>query len=368
MPSTPPHPEPPGSTSTPLPPPSKVATPAEQRALAFFAIAAMAAIAWILQPVSIGILLGALTAFSLQPLYDRLRRRTRRSALAALACTLVAAVGFTVTLGGLSFLFVARGGVMARGLYAWLNEGGGGRALMNRLASSMGSMRFKPDQLAAKLQDAAAEVASRAAQIAAAVASATFSMLLVFFFLLMTVFFTLERWKDLAKQAEIMLPLRPRYTHDLLEEFRRVGRTTLLGTVATGLAQGVLAGFGYFITGVPEAAFLGAATAVASLLPGVGTLLVWVPAGIFLIATGHPAMGALELGWGMLAGVGASDYLIRPALIGRHSTLPALLTFAGLFGGVEAFGLIGLILGPLVMALSFSLLRLYAHDAQGQPD
>ena len=364
MTSTPPLPEP--STSTPLPPASKVATPQERRALAFFAIAAVAAVCWIVQPVSIGILLGALTAFALQPLYDWLRRRTRRTALAALGCVLVAAVGFTVTLGGLSYLFVARGGVMARSFYAWLNEGGGGRALMTRLASSLGPLRFKPDQLAARLQDVTAEAASRAAGIAAVVASATFSMLLVFFFLLMTVFFTLERWPELARQVEIMLPLRPRYTHYLLEEFRRVGRTTLLGTVATGLAQGMLAGLGYFVTGVPEPAFLGAATAVASLLPGVGTLLVWVPAGIFLIATGHPAMGVLELVWGALAVVGASDYLIRPALIGRHSSMPALLTFAGLFGGVEAFGLIGLILGPLVMALSFSLLRLYAHDAEGQ--
>ncbi len=359
---TPPTPEPP--TATPLPPSSKMATPEERRALAFFAIAAVAAIAWIVQPVSIGILLGALTAFSLQPLYDRLQRSTKRKSIAALACVLVAAVGFAVTLGGLSYLFVARGGVLVRGLYAWLNEGGGGRTLMTRLAGSLGPMAFKPDQLASKLQDATAEVASRAAGIAAAVASATFSMMLVFFFLLLTVFFTLERWPELARQAEIMLPLRPRYTHDLLEEFRRVGRTTLLGTVATGLAQGALAAFGYVVTGVPEPAFLGAATAVASLLPGVGTLLVWVPAGIFLFATGHPAMGALELVWGALVVVGASDYVIRPALVGRHSTMPALLTFAGLFGGVEAFGLIGLILGPLVMALSFSLLRLFAHDAE----
>jgi predicted PurR-regulated permease PerM len=177
------------------------------------------------------------------------------------------------------------------------------------------------------------------------------------------VYFTLEQWPTIAKHAENMLPLRPRYTRDLLEEFRKVGRTTLLGTVATGLAQGALAGLGYFVTGVPEPAFFGAATALASLIPAVGTLFVWVPAGVFLFATGHPAMGALELAWGTLMVVGASDYLIRPALVGRHSTMPALLTFAALFGGVEAFGLIGLILGPLVMALSFSILRMFAHDA-----
>jgi predicted PurR-regulated permease PerM len=235
--------------------------------------------------------------------------------------------------------------------------------MVESFARSLGPLRIEPEELTAKLGNAAGEVAKRIAEIAAAVASATFSALLVLFFMMLTVFFTLEQWPTLAKHAENMLPLRPRYTRDLLEEFRRVGRTTLLGTVATGLAQGGLAGLGYLVTGVPEPAFFGAATALASLIPAVGTFLVWMPAGIFLIATGHPGLGALELTWGTLVVVGVSDYVIRPALVGRHSAMPALLTFAALFGGVEAFGLIGLILGPLVMALSFSLLRMFAADA-----
>jgi predicted PurR-regulated permease PerM len=163
-----------------------------------------------------------------------------------------------------------------------------------------------------------------------------------------------------------MVPLRPRYTRELLVEFQRVGRSTLLGTVLTGLAQGVLAAIGYMITGVPEAAFFGAATAVASLLPGVGTLLVWVPAGVFLFLTGHPAMGVLELCWGSIAVVGASDYVIRPRLVGGHGTMPSLLTFVALFGGVEVFGLSGLIIGPLIVSLSYAVLKIFAQDAEAR--
>jgi predicted PurR-regulated permease PerM len=355
----PPSPDP---TSTP-PPLSTAETPTERRALAGFALAAVVAIAWIAQPVAIGILLGALTAFALQPLYDKLRLYTRRSSLAALGCVLVSALGFGATLTLLSYLFVARGVVMARSLIAWLSPGGAGLALVEHVAGSLGPLRFEPEQLTSKLGNAAAEVASRAATIAGAVASATASALLVLFFLMMTVHFTLENWHTLARQAESVLPLRPRYTRDLLDEFRLVGRTTLLGTVATGLAQGAFAGLGFLVTGVPEPAFFGAATALASLIPGVGTLLVWVPTGIFLIANGHVAKGVLMMVWGAVLVVGVSDYVIRPALVGRHSTMPALLTFTALFGGVEAFGLIGLILGPLVMALSFSLLRLFAREA-----
>jgi predicted PurR-regulated permease PerM len=359
MPSLPPNRT--DSTVTPSPP-STAETPAERRALAGFSVAAVVAICWIAQPVAIGILLGALTAFALQPLYDWLRRHTKRSALAALGCVLVSALGFGASLGLLSYLFVARGAVMARGLIAWLS-GGKVQEIVEQVARRLGPLHLAPEEILAKLNSAAGEIAQRAAAAAGVVASTTFSALLVLFFLMMTVFFTLEQWPTLARHAENMLPLRPRYTRDLLEEFRRVGRTTLLGTVATGLAQGALAALGYFVTGVPEPAFFGAATALASLIPAVGTVLVWAPAGLWLIAEGHPGMGALLLTWGTLVVVGVSDYVIRPALIGRHSTTPALLTFAALFGGVEAFGLIGLVLGPLVMALSIAVLRMFAHDA-----
>src|SRR6185312_12585969 len=180
---------------------------------------------------------------------------TKRTALAALGCVLVSAVGFGASLGLLSYLFVARGVLMARALILWLSPGGKGLEVIT-----------------AKLGSAAGEIAQRAAAVAAVVAATTFSAMLVLFFLMMTVFFTLEQWPTLARHAENMLPLRPRYTRHLLEEFRQVGRTTLLGTVATGLAQGALAALGYFVTGVPEPAFFGAATAVASLIPAVGTV------------------------------------------------------------------------------------------------
>jgi predicted PurR-regulated permease PerM len=195
------------------------------------------------------------------------------------------------------------------------------------------------------------------------VAGATFASLLSFMFVILSMYFVLQNWSSLTRRAEIMLPLNPRDTRALFNEFRRVGRSVLLGTVLTGLAQGVLAGLGYFVTGVPEAAFLGALTAVASLMPGVGTLLVWVPAGIYLILTGHGGFGVALLLYGATVVVLVSDYVIRPFLVGRESEVPPLLTFIALFGGLEAFGLVGLILGPVIMALAVALLRIYEREA-----
>src|SRR5689334_2293383 len=88
------------------PPAADASTVGERRALSVFAVLAFVGIAWIAKPVGIGILLGALTAFALQPLYDRLCAYTRRSSFAAMGCVLVSAAGFGATLGGLSYLLV----------------------------------------------------------------------------------------------------------------------------------------------------------------------------------------------------------------------------------------------------------------------
>lgn len=337
---------------------------AERRALGVCTAVAVATIVYITRPVGVGILLGMLLAFSLQRFYERVVERTGRPGLTALGFVAVSAVGLLALIGGLSSLFIARGIVIAQSVIVELAPGGTLRALAERSSARLGRFQFQPDEVAVKLRDAAADLATQAAVIATEVASATFDVLLTLFFAMMTLSFILLRWKTLAARAEDLLPLRPRYTRAILEEFHRVGRATLLGTVVTGLAQGGFAAIGYWVTGVPEPAFFGAATAVASLVPAVGTLLVWVPAGIFLIATGHPVAGVLELCWGGIVVVGASDYVIRPRLVGGHGTMPPLATFAALFGGVEVFGLAGLIVGPLLMSISIAILRIFAKDSE----
>jgi predicted PurR-regulated permease PerM len=305
-------------------------------------------------------------AFSLQGFYERQAKRTGRKSLTSLGIVLASAMGLLAAIGGLSLLFITRGVVIAHSLIDALSPGGPMRELAHKLSLQLAALHLQPDEVASKLRDAMADLASRAASIATTVATIGFEFLLTLFFALMTLSFILPRWPAIALRIEEMLPLRPRYTRLLLEELHRVGRTTLLGTVVTGLAQGAFAAVGFWITGVPEAAFFGAATAVASLIPGVGTLLVWVPAGVFLMVTGHPVMGILELCWGGLVVVGVSDYLIRPRLVGASGSMPALLTFASLFGGVEVFGLAGLLLAPLIMSVSFALLRIFAKDAEAQ--
>jgi predicted PurR-regulated permease PerM len=334
----------------------------ERQALGWLALVAAGLIAWIAAPVGVGILFGTLIAFTLQPVYESWKPRFGR--WTAVATTAAATAGLLAAFGGLGWLFVSKGSSLARqSMNEILPAGGGGGALdfVGHLTSRVG---LSPQDLAQRLRSAAEGAAARAAGIAETIVAATASSLLALFFAMLTLHFILRNWQRIALRAQETLPLRPDYTRDLFDEFRRVGRTTLLGTILTGLAQGVFATVGYAVTRVPEPLFFGAATAVASLIPAVGTLLVWVPVGVVLIVTGHSIAGIAELAWASLTVVGVSDYVIRPRLVGGEGEMPSLVTFVALFGGVEVFGLKGLILGPVVMSLAIAVLRLYAKEAR----
>jgi predicted PurR-regulated permease PerM len=335
----------------------------ESRALTWLAAVACAVIAWIVMPVSLGILLGTLMAFSLQPLYERWKPRLG-PASAALTTVLAATVGLIAAFGGLGWLVVAKGSTLARALIAALGPGGGASRAIGALGLLTTRLGISPQELETRLRGVAEAAAARAAGVAETLVAATASSLLTLFFAMLTMYVILRNWLVIALRAQETMPLRPDYTRALFDEFRRVGRTTLLGTIVTGLSQGVLAMIGYWITGVPEPVFFGAVTAIASLIPAVGTLLVWVPAGIVLIVTGHPLGGIMDLIWGAAVIVGVSDYVVRPRLVGGEVQMPALATFAALLGGVEAFGLKGLILGPVLMSLGIAVLRIYAKEVR----
>jgi predicted PurR-regulated permease PerM len=337
----------------------------ERRALGWSALAAVAVIVWIVMPVGVGIFLGTLMGFALQPLYERFKARLRPS-LAALLTVLIVAASIIATVGGLGYLFVTKGVSLTRDLLAQLSPGGSASGFVERVTAGAASLGFSSKVISAKVREGAAGAAERAAGIAELLASATASSLLGLFFAMLTMYFAFRHWPRISARAQSILPLRPDYTRSLLDEFRRIGRATLLGTIVTGLAQGVLATIGYAIAGVPEPVFFGAMTAVASLIPAVGTLIVWVPAGIVLIVMGHAARGVLVLAWSSLVVVGISDYVIRPKLVGGEGETPAIVTFAALFGGVEVWGLKGLIMGPVLMLLAVAVLRIYVREEEAR--
>ncbi len=334
----------------------------ERRALQIGAVFSVVLIGWVTEPVGVGILFGMLMAFTAEPVYEWVKARTRRPALSALFTVGLGVVAVAGTLVVLGLLFATQGATLGRKLLALVpaaqKEGG----FASRFDPWLSPLHLSSTEILDKIRAGASGIAARAASVAEAVAAQTATMILALFFAFTTMHLFLRHWELIARRAREVLPLRPEYTTALFEGFKRVGRTTLFGTIMTGGAQGIFATLGYWIAGVPEPLFFGAVTAVASLVPAVGTLLVWVPAGIILLVTGHIGRGIFELVWGAVVVVGISDYVLRPRLVRGEEELPSLITFAALFGGVEAFGLKGLVLGPIVISLAIAVLRLYGRE------
>jgi predicted PurR-regulated permease PerM len=136
-------------------------------------------------------------------------------------------------------------------------------------------------------------------------------------------------------------------------------RAVALGVVVTALVQTVLAGIGLFVAGVPFAGLLTAAILLLCIAQ-IGPLLVLVPAVIWLYWSGATLWGTVLLIWTI--GVGPLDNILRPILIRRGADLPLLLIFAGVIGGLVAFGIIGLFVGPIVLAVSYTLLQEWVRE------
>jgi predicted PurR-regulated permease PerM len=334
-----------------------------RQVLGWLAGAAVLVIAWLAHPFATALLVGALIGFTLQPLHERLARWSRRPALSSVALVVVTGFVILTAVAAFASAFVSQAVTFSTAVREQLKPGGALTAWVDVITGWLARLGFSPAALVDRVRAGAADIAAGSASVAGTVASVTLDSLLGLFFALLSMHVILAHWTPIVTGMVDASPLRREDMRSLLDEFRTVGRTTLSGTVVTGLVQGTLAGVGYWIFGVPRPLFLGVATALASLVPVVGTLLVWVPAGLYLLAAGAFGAAILELAWGALVVVGFSDYVIRPRLVGEEG-MPVILTFLSLFGGLEVMGLPGLIAGPVIMALAVAALRLYAREAR----
>lgn len=137
-------------------------------------------------------------------------------------------------------------------------------------------------------------------------------------------------------------------------------RAVLAGFLVTAVAQGLMAGLGYTLVGLPRAALLGTATGILSVIPVLGTALVWVPLGVYLIATEQLWKGVIVFAWGFLL-VHPTDNILRPLLISNATKVPFLVVMFGALGGLAAWGLVGAVLGPVILATGLSIWRHWAR-------
>ncbi|MGB5276809.1 MAG: AI-2E family transporter [Gammaproteobacteria bacterium] len=186
----------------------------------------------------------------------------------------------------------------------------------------------------------------------------TANFLFMSFVFLYTMYFFQMDGKKLIRKILYYLPLNSDDENLMLEKFTSVTRATIKGTLLIGILQGGLAGGAFAVAGIDNAVFWGTVMAVLSIIPSVGSALVWIPASIVLFVEGSIANGVgLLLFCGVV--VGSLDNVLRPMLVGKDTKMHELMIFFGTLGGIMMFGIAGIFIGPLIASLFVTIWELY---------
>lgn len=320
----------------------------------------------VLRPFLSALLWAAILAFCTWPAYRALRDRLRLSpGLAALVM-----VTLEMLLVGLPLLFATPiraedveglrnsvEGLIASGLPGLSDWLGRLPWVGEFLRQRWDALQLDFTPLTDMLRPYAGVIAQQALGVLLAVLSGLAELILA---ILLSFFFYRDGPRMAAGLEGLVVRIAGAQARRLVQLTANVTIGVVYGLLGTAVAQGLMTGFGLWISGVPQPALLAVIAGFISVLP-VGAPLVWLPAALWLFSQGSTGWGLFLLVYGA-GGISSVDNVIRPWLISRGADLPLLLTILGALGGVFAFGFLGLFLGPVLLAVGYTLLRDWAEE------
>jgi predicted PurR-regulated permease PerM len=327
-----------------------------------------AALAWalyaILAPFWNALAWGVCLAFLLAPLQAWLTRvlRGRAGAAAGLITVLTPLVLLApLTLLALSFAnqVTVLTGILREQAVLWRGDPFAQLErwpMLGRLVAwARDTVPVSSQQMQEWLMSGAENALKAAAGMSGGLLAGAIGTLVGFFMMLFLLFFLLRDGRTMLERMKSLVPLEGSRRDALLRLVGNTTRAVVFGTVATALLQGVLVGIGFAIAGLPSPVVFGVLAALLALLPVGGAAVVWVPAALWLASTQQWGWAIFMTAWG--GGVSSSDNFLRPMLISAQAPVSTLAVFIGVIGGVSAFGAVGLIIGPVLLALIGAVVR-----------
>ncbi len=297
-------------------------------------------------------------------IYQRLLRVFRgRKPAAAVITELFLVFLIIVPLGGLAGLVTAQALKVGNNVAPWIQRNLAEPDDLTRILQGLPFYeQIEPyrDDLLLKAGELAGSLSGWLVNALSNATVGTVHFLFLFFVMLYALYFFLTNGRAVLARILWYLPLEDRDEQLMLGKFLSVTRATLKGTLLIGFVQGMLGGVGLAVVGVDSWVFWAAVMMVLSVIPGLGTALVWVPAAIWLAMAGR---------WGACVGlslyfmliVGTMDNFIRPRVVGRDTEMPELLVFLSTLGGLTLFGAVGFVVGPIVGALFVTVWEIYGE-------
>lgn len=325
-----------------------------------------------LSPIAWALVIGIITF----PLYRHLRNLCREENRASALMTLLVMLVFVLPTVGLLAVLAQEVASLYR-LIETSVQSGAAMELVQRLGShpwftqALERLHSVTGMNQAALVDnvmsSSKELLGRMLGFLSSVLANSFVFIFDMIFMLFILFFVYRDGERVhAWLARKSMPEGHRYGALLPQVVQNVLSGFIFGTLLTSVLQGVLAGLAYWVAGVPSPLLLGVLTGIGGFVPVVGTAVIWVPAAIYLFLQGATLKALLLALWGFLV-VGMSDNIIRPVFMSSRVSLPILPLMIGVFGGLAAFGVLGAIFGPLLLAVLYELFVLEPEVTAGEP-
>jgi predicted PurR-regulated permease PerM len=324
----------------------------------------------IVQPFLGPLLWAALLAFMVHPLNRRLRAAFRgRPGLASLVLTLASILILVVPTIVLGVMF----GRQASELVGQLQASAAQHQIqrpsdvlqlpeVDRAVDWIESvLPVTPDQVRDSLVSASQQLLQAAVSLGGSLFASAMGLIIAIILALFLLFFFLRDGDRIVTRAMVLVPLDDRRKEHLLDHLAAVLQAVVLGSLVTAIVQGTLVGVGFALVSLPSPVVFAVLSMGAAMIPLVGTTIIWIPAALWLLLTGHWGGSLFLVIWG-IAVVSSADNVVRPLFISSRAKISTLPVFIGLVGGIGAFGAIGIFLGPVVIALVLALVE-FAEDA-----
>ncbi|MBO0215071.1 AI-2E family transporter [Vibrio sp. Vb2880] len=326
----------------------------------------------LVKPYVNSIVMAFIISLLMFPIHEKLEaklpsHKNLASLLSCIILTFIIVIPLLFVFGAI----VQQGSKFSQNVYQWVTHGGiqtvfnhpwvvKGLSLANHY---LPFDEIQPQQIAQKVGQLATSFGSNLVGISAKILGDATNFIMNFLLMLFVLFFLLRDHDKIITAIRHILPLSRSQEDKLLSEIEQVSKSAVMGSFLTAIAQGAAGGFGMWMAGFPGL-FWGTMMGFASFIPLVGTALIWIPATIYLFLIGDTTW-AIFLGVWSVAVVGSIDNLLRPFLMQGSAGMNTLMIFFSLLGGIQLFGLIGLIYGPLIFAITMVLFNIYEEEFKG---
>ncbi len=183
---------------------------------------------------------------------------------------------------------------------------------------------------------------------------------IVLFLLFFILYYLIIYYDEIKKFIIQNLPFNEKNNKEIINKFKQVTNSTIIGTFFIAVIQGGLLALNFYLLGIPNALFWGFLALILSFIPIIGTPVIWIPASFFLLTTGEITKGIALIIIGIL--ISTIDNIIRPLINERYGSIHPLISIIGIYIGISQFGIMGIFIGPLIVAYLIQFIRLYNEE------